>query len=77
MQVPLLRKTRRCPRCDLRYPATEPRCTHCAEISEDELFRLRLEGGSQREAYRRLALIMLGLAVLAGFALGSAWILGY
>lgn len=70
MQVPpfIARKTRRCERCNLRYPASEFRCMHCADLSDDEVAQLRLRELSRNESYRRLGLIMLVIgAIVAGW----------
>ncbi len=77
MYVPpfLAKKTKRCERCDLRYPASEARCTHCGELSDDELAQLRMREDSQRAAYGRLGVIMLVLALVVALWLGIGWLI--
>ena len=77
MYVPpfLAKKTKRCERCDLRYPANEDACTHCGELSDDELTQLRMRESSQRAAYSRLGVIMLVMALLVAIWLALGWLI--
>jgi hypothetical protein len=79
MQVPpfIARKTTRCERCNLRYPADESRCTHCGDLSDDEVEQLRLRGLSRNESYLRLGLIMLVIGAIVAGWLGIAVLAGY
>jgi len=64
--VPPIRRTRKCPRCGLRYPRRAPSCPHCGGLSEAELEALRRRVAEEREAGSRLGwLMLLGAGALA------------
>ena len=77
MYVPpiLAKKTKRCERCDLNFPASEAACTHCGELSDEELVQLRTRDSARRESYERLGVIMLVIALLVAVWLGIGWLL--
>ncbi len=77
MYVPpfLAKKTKRCERCDLNFPASAAACTHCGELTDEELVQLRTRESARREAYGRLGAIMLVIALLVAVWLGIGWLL--
>lgn len=49
MRVPIqIKFTRKCPRCGLRYPRKAPQCTHCSNLSDQQVKVLQQRYASYR-----------------------------
>lgn len=71
MRLPVkITRTRKCPRCRLRYPLEQPGCPHCTGLSDAEVQRLRDHHKRQHAANAELGRVLLGAAALliAGMA---------
>lgn len=69
MRVPFLptlrvKRTIKCDRCGLRYPADEQACIHCRDLddTEVEVFKIRLK--EEQKSNRNLGQLFLYLAFL-------------
>lgn len=60
--IPVIRRSRQCPRCGLRYPRKHERCPHCAELDDAALERYLAEQAGSREGGGRLGWLFLLIA---------------
>lgn len=72
-----VRRTKRCERCGLRYPADAPRCTYCGDLPDVEIEALKLRVSEAHAGNARLGrwlliaaavLVLLLLMIARGFA---------
>lgn len=61
---PLIRPSRKCPRCGLRYPARKKNCSHCTGLNDRELERLYERREREHQAHQGLSMQMLILAAV-------------
>ena len=72
MQLPInIRRTKKCQRCNLRYPRKNIECAHCFNLSDHEVEKLKLRYKEERKGNANIGwlfiffavLILLGLAI--------------
>ena len=56
--------TKKCDRCGLYYPETENKCTHCGELSGDELQLLLERIEEERKSSNNLGKLFFYIAIL-------------
>ena len=69
--------TKKCPRCQLRYPRREMQCTHCSNFTDHEVEELKLRYKEEHKGNANLGklfiffavLITIGMAILEKFVL--------
>jgi hypothetical protein len=65
LPVPIrIKPTRKCPRCELRYPLDSEQCPHCSGLSDREVDELKLKVEQEHEAHANLGKLLLYLAAL-------------
>ena len=67
MYLPIrIKRTRKCRRCGLRFPAKEPQCVHCAELSDREVEGLKVRYKRGHVGNANLGRLFLYIAALIG-----------
>ena len=65
MQVPIRVKfTKKCERCGLRYPKKEVACSHCSDLSDQEVHDLKARYENERAGNANLGRLFLYIAAL-------------
>ena len=56
--------TKKCPRCNLRYPEKENQCTHCSNLTEQEVEELKIRYKEEQRGNANLGGLFLFFGVL-------------
>jgi len=62
--------TKKCPRCTLRYPRREKACTHCTNLTDNEVEALKAKYKEEHKGNANLGRLFFYLAIL--IAIGIA-----
>lgn len=59
-----IKSTQKCERCGLRYPKTEEKCSHCADLSDREVDALKQRFEDENQGNANLGKIFLLVTVV-------------
>lgn len=61
--------TKKCPRCKLRYPRREIECTHCNNLTDQEVEKLIIKYKEEHKGNANLGRLFIYFAVLIAIAM--------
>jgi len=64
INFPKLQPTQKCERCCLRYPKKELQCTHCSNMSDQELKSFKLRIAEEQEGNANLGKVFLFISAI-------------
>lgn len=65
MQIPVpIHFSKKCNRCELRYPEKETQCPHCKDLSDSEVEQLKIRIEEEHEGNTYLGIIFSIMAII-------------
>lgn len=61
---PPITRTKKCARCELRYPVNEVQCSHCKNLTDQQVVELKLRLEKQHQGNANLGKLFIYLAIL-------------
>jgi hypothetical protein len=62
--IPVVKMTIKCARCGLRYPKNETVCTHCSDLSNQEVENLKTRYDNEHYGNARLGRLFISISIL-------------